>query len=252
MDRDHKNPPEPAAKDSDRKPRRWLRTGWRPLCWLLAGYLIIVLLAMFLEEKLIFLPFDSEYDDWNPAALDNENVDFRAADGTRLHGWYVPHEDPKAVVLFCHGNAGNITHRIDTPRGPLTAVTVRDPATDTTWTVKYPVESPADIEKIRSLPWSAPADLAPPDMAILPADFETRRIIRAVVSSPFVCVAGMMPYQQFLELCATNLALVEELTSICLERILAILDVVLAERTVEFLDGTKLKGKEIRLEIAKS
>ena len=25
-----------------------------------------------------------------------------------------------------------------------------------------------------------------------------------------------------------------------------------AERTVEFLDGTKLKGKEIRLEIAKS
>ena len=33
--------------------------------------------------------------------------------GTRLHGWYVPHEHPRAVILLAHGNAGNVTHRAD-------------------------------------------------------------------------------------------------------------------------------------------
>ena len=38
-----------------------------------------------------------------------EDARFAAADGTQLHGWYLPHPRPRAVVLFCHGNAGNIT-----------------------------------------------------------------------------------------------------------------------------------------------
>ena len=38
---------------------------------------------------------------------------FQAADGTRLHGWYVPPPHARAAVLFCHGNGGNITHRAD-------------------------------------------------------------------------------------------------------------------------------------------
>ena len=38
---------------------------------------------------------------------------FISADGTGLHGWFVPHENPAAVILFCHGNAGNVTHRIE-------------------------------------------------------------------------------------------------------------------------------------------
>ncbi|MCP4047209.1 MAG: alpha/beta hydrolase, partial [Gammaproteobacteria bacterium] len=31
----------------------------------------------------------------------------------RLHGWYVPTEQARATVLFLHGNAGNISHRLD-------------------------------------------------------------------------------------------------------------------------------------------
>ncbi len=99
-----------------RKQRHWLRTGWRPIRWLLAAYLIIVLIAMFLEESLIFFPFNCDDDDWNPSGIDIEDVRFQAADGTRLHGWYVPHEEPLATVLFCHGNAGNLSHRIETLR----------------------------------------------------------------------------------------------------------------------------------------
>ena len=42
-----------------------------------------------------------------------EDAWFQSADGTRLHGWYVPNKDARAAVLFCHGNAGNITHRAE-------------------------------------------------------------------------------------------------------------------------------------------
>ena len=37
-----------------------------------------------------------------------EDAWFQAADGTKLHGWFLPHEKPRAVVLFCHGNEGNV------------------------------------------------------------------------------------------------------------------------------------------------
>jgi len=41
-----------------------------------------------------------------------EEVRFPAADGTRLHGWYVPPVRADGpVLLWAHGNAGNISHR---------------------------------------------------------------------------------------------------------------------------------------------
>jgi len=129
-----------------------------------------------------------------------------------------------------------VTSVIETPKGQLTAVTARDPLTPgTLWTVKYPVESLDDIDKIRSVPWELPAGLAPPDLSTLPSDFERRGVLRTGVSSPFVCVAGMMPYQYFLELCATHLTLIKELTAQCLERILSVLDVLLADRTIDYV-----------------
>lgn len=47
------------------------------------------------------------------AGLAYEEVWFEATDGVRLHGWYLPGEPGRPVVLFCHGNAGNISHRIE-------------------------------------------------------------------------------------------------------------------------------------------
>jgi hypothetical protein len=128
-----------------------------------------------------------------------------------------------------------IVSEIDTPGGRLTAVTGRDSVTHTTWTIKYPVESLADIEKIRSVPWELPSGLAPPDLSQLPACFAERGVLRTGVSSPFVCVAGMMPYQYFLELCATDLGLIRELTAICHERIMSALEVLLAVKTIEYV-----------------
>ncbi len=44
--------------------------------------------------------------------LEFEDVTFRAGDGVMLHGWFVP--GPGEVTwLWFHGNAGNISHRLD-------------------------------------------------------------------------------------------------------------------------------------------
>ncbi|HWI57461.1 MAG TPA: alpha/beta hydrolase, partial [Bacillota bacterium] len=47
-----------------------------------------------------------------------EDVRFKAKDGVELHGWFFPAHPhaPRAdqVILMCHGNAGNISHRLDT------------------------------------------------------------------------------------------------------------------------------------------
>ncbi|MBE0598432.1 MAG: alpha/beta fold hydrolase [Desulfuromonadales bacterium] len=42
-----------------------------------------------------------------------EEVWFRADDGTRLHGWLLPGAPERPLVLFFHGNAANISHRVD-------------------------------------------------------------------------------------------------------------------------------------------
>ncbi len=41
---------------------------------------------------------------------------FETSDGVSLHGWFVSRSDASGVVLFFHGNAGNISQRLDTLR----------------------------------------------------------------------------------------------------------------------------------------
>ncbi|MCU7798465.1 MAG: alpha/beta hydrolase [Candidatus Thiodiazotropha sp. (ex Myrtea spinifera)] len=48
--------------------------------------------------------------------LDFEPVTLTAADGVRLNGWFIPAEAQRATLLFFHGNAGNISHRLDSLR----------------------------------------------------------------------------------------------------------------------------------------
>lgn len=37
-----------------------------------------------------------------------QDVQFIAADGTQLDGWWIPANRPRGTVVYCHGNAGNI------------------------------------------------------------------------------------------------------------------------------------------------
>src|SRR5689334_17708156 len=76
-------------------------------------YVGIVVIMMFLEPSLVYVPTRYPGGNWQPSNLEFEDVHFAAADGTRLNGWFVPYDHPRAVMLLAHGNGGNQTHRID-------------------------------------------------------------------------------------------------------------------------------------------
>ena len=94
----------------------WLHWVWIVVRDLLIVYLVLLLILMLLENSLIFIPTNYANDNWSPAGIAIEDVRFAPADGTKLHGWFAPRENPTAIILYCHGNAGNVTHRIDAIR----------------------------------------------------------------------------------------------------------------------------------------
>ncbi len=106
-------PPESSVSPPAGRRQPWYHVGWRCVRTLAIAYLLCVLLLMIFEESLIFFPMRYPEGDWQPEWLTFEDAWFEAEDGTRLHGWYAPHDAPRAVVLFCHGNAGNVTHRAE-------------------------------------------------------------------------------------------------------------------------------------------
>lgn len=74
---------------------------------------LLVLLA--LENRFIFAPTRAA-EDWEPPPpdLDIQDVELTSADGTRLHAWWMTPRDwrpEQGAVLYCHGNAGNLSYR---------------------------------------------------------------------------------------------------------------------------------------------
>ena len=81
------------------------------------GYGAIALYLFVMQPRLLFYPdLPGRALQATPAdiGLAYQDVALQAADGVRLHAWFVPHPQPRASVLFCHGNAGNISHRLET------------------------------------------------------------------------------------------------------------------------------------------
>lgn len=78
-----------------------------------AIYLAVVLAVYLLQGRLLYVPqrkLDATPAD---AGMDYADVTLQAADGVTLHAWHVRAPQEQALVLFCHGNAGNISHRLD-------------------------------------------------------------------------------------------------------------------------------------------
>ncbi|HEY9199398.1 MAG TPA: alpha/beta hydrolase [Gammaproteobacteria bacterium] len=69
---------------------------------------------MYLQQPaMIFYPMrtlEAEPTDWG---MPFEDVRLTTADAVELHGWYIPAPNATRVLLFMHGNAGNISHRRD-------------------------------------------------------------------------------------------------------------------------------------------
>jgi pimeloyl-ACP methyl ester carboxylesterase len=80
---------------------------------IIAGLLSLNGLMYLQQPSMIFYPM-SEMSrspaDWG---LEYEDVTLTTDDMVKLHGWFIPNRNSSKVLLFFHGNAGNISHRGD-------------------------------------------------------------------------------------------------------------------------------------------
>jgi len=82
-----------------------------------AVYAIFCAAVFLFQDGMIYQPFGRLELYPSAAGLDYEDVNFSAPDGISLHGWFIPAgKTPSGVLLFFHGNAGNISHRLDSIR----------------------------------------------------------------------------------------------------------------------------------------
>ena len=91
---------------------------WPALGILASVYVGLALLLIIFQSSLVFYPEIDREVVATPSqvGLPYENLHLETSDGVDLHGWYIPAPQSRGTVLFLHGNAGNISHRLDSVR----------------------------------------------------------------------------------------------------------------------------------------
>lgn len=80
-----------------------------------AAYLAICLLVFLFQSNLVYYPQVGREIAMTPAdaGLKYEPVKISTEDGVTLDAWYIPANQARGTLVFFHGNAGNISHRMD-------------------------------------------------------------------------------------------------------------------------------------------
>ena len=95
---------------------------WLPPLFSAVGLYTVLLLLLFLNQgRLVFMPRQEVTITPGDAGLPFRSVELVAGDGVLLSAWFVPASTAKEepgehrppVLLFCHGNAGNLSHIVD-------------------------------------------------------------------------------------------------------------------------------------------
>lgn len=96
--------------------KKGLSVLWSMLQIVVLVYLGLMAMIYFKQSSLVFLPeMDRSYSA-NPGniGLPFTSLKLATTDGETLDGWFVPaKKDARGLVIFLHGNAGNIAHRLD-------------------------------------------------------------------------------------------------------------------------------------------
>jgi hypothetical protein len=85
---------------------------------LAAGYIFLVIAVYLMQGRMLYLadvPGRTLMMTPGDVGMDYEEVYIESSDRVTLHGWFIPGRSAQ-VVLFFHGNAGNISHRIESIR----------------------------------------------------------------------------------------------------------------------------------------
>jgi hypothetical protein len=79
--------------------------------WLIAAYLVICAAAYFGHRMFMYFPDPARIPPEAAGLESVEEVEFAAADGTKLVSWYAPAQEGKPTILYFHGNAANAANR---------------------------------------------------------------------------------------------------------------------------------------------
>ena len=80
------------------------------------GYAVFAGALFFYQPNLLYFPdIPTREVEATPGdmGLDFEPLTLTTRDDEKLDAWFIPAEPERGVLLFCHGNAGNISHRLD-------------------------------------------------------------------------------------------------------------------------------------------
>lgn len=78
-----------------------------------AGYVVIVALMYLFQSAFVYFPTRNIVTTPEIRDMEYEDVWLYTDDEVRLHGWFIPSERDLGTLLFSHGNAGNISGRIE-------------------------------------------------------------------------------------------------------------------------------------------
>ena len=80
---------------------------------LLTFYLAFLITIYFMQDRMLYYPEREVVQTPLDIGLEYEEVTLQTIDNVTISGWYIPAKNEKGVLLFCHGNAGNISHRLE-------------------------------------------------------------------------------------------------------------------------------------------
>ncbi len=76
-------------------------------------YIIFLGAIYFLQARLLYFPDKIIENTPDVLGMEYTDFNFKTEDGLNLHGWFIKGSNPEKALLFCHGNAGNISHRLE-------------------------------------------------------------------------------------------------------------------------------------------
>ena len=82
----------------------------RLLVAVLLGAVALVIVVRLLQPRFAFFPFSGETTTPREFGVDYEALTFTTRDGERLRAWHLRHATPRAVIVYFHGNGGNLSN----------------------------------------------------------------------------------------------------------------------------------------------
>lgn len=85
----------------------------------LTAYAGLCLVLFLYQGRLVYFPGPPPTTTPAALGLKHRELHLVTSDGVRIHAWFLPAPAARGALVFCHGNAGNIEHRLHAARAFL-------------------------------------------------------------------------------------------------------------------------------------